>query len=104
METMNELCIGTFFKVLMTIKNKNKGSTQRTFVSGVLQLLTNDFDDSDTAISKLVGGLNNPSKELIVRANALNENDYQKMVSSFRNELSDCRQSQGKCPGFSLFR
>ena len=85
---MDKLCLSTFFKILINAKNLNKASTQKGIVSGFLSLLTDDFDDSDPATSKLANGFHNPSAHLIKEANKVSEDKYSQIVSDYKKKVA----------------
>lgn len=82
---MGIFCLGTYLRVLLNAKNKT--STQKALVSSVLSLFLDFCDDSDTAISKLVYGINNPTKELIEAASAVSSEDFEKYTSAFSKKV-----------------
>jgi len=47
---MSLLCLGTYLKSLLNARN-NRHITQASVVTAMLSLLTEDFDNSDAAIS-----------------------------------------------------
>lgn len=82
-EIMGELCLGTYLQILYSAVNEDKTNTKVFFVGEVLSLLTNDFDSSSTAMSKLFTGINNPTKELTKKAMYLTKEDYPGFTEDF---------------------
>ena len=81
---MGELCLGTFLQILYRAINEDKTNTKVFFIGELLSLLTNDFDPSSTAMSKLYTGINNPTKELTKKVAQLNEDDYYQITNDFK--------------------
>lgn len=80
---MGLLCFGTYIKALLECKNTK--TTQKQVVNSLLSLFTIDYDDSDTAISKLANGFNNPPAELINIVRQVANGDHSELISKFNN-------------------
>jgi len=80
---MGLLCFGTYIKALLECKNTK--TTQKQIVNSLLSLFTIDFDDSDTAISKLANGFNNPPAELLNKVRQIANGDHSELISTFNN-------------------
>ena len=81
---MSELCLGTYLQILYNARNEDRTNTKVFFIGEILSLLTNDFDSSNTAMSKLFTGINNPTNELIKKATCLTKEDYPIFVEDFK--------------------
>jgi len=95
---MGELCLGTYLQILYNAKNEDRTNTKVFFVAEILSILTNDFDPSSTAMSKLFTGINNPTTELTKKVTHFTKTDYSRIADDFRkvvmpmlnpNKLSD---------------
>ena len=80
---MGELCLATYLQILYRAKCKDYSIKKTFFVGEILSILTNEFDDSSTAMSKLFTGINNPTKAIVSKVRYLTEDDYRKTTESF---------------------
>ncbi len=83
---MSILCLGTYLKIVKQCKCKS--CTQKKFVGNIMHCLSDEFDETDdVGISKLVGGVNNPSNEVREMAQDITADRYCEIVDYFSNNV-----------------
>ena len=84
---MGKLCLGTYLQILYNAKSADRYNTKKRFVEVMLSLLCKIYDNSDTAMSKIFTGINNPTADVIKKAASLTNEDYPDLVEKFRRNI-----------------